>query len=1753
MKRKLNIKPFLIIVFSFLILFNTNNASAQCSTNIVAPRTSIACGESTLLTQVGTGGASSDDFTAGSLSGLWSSPGGVSPGYVLGGPCGTNPQGGVHLWFGNGSPIPRTATTAPVDASCGGNICFDFRQETQGGSCDGPDQTNEGVYVQYKTAGGAWTTITYFNPVGFPFTGWQNHCFAIPGPAQTTTTQFRWQQTNSSGTQWDFWGIDNVNIATCSGYSSVWSGGNIPFNYSLDTITVTPYDTTTYNLMYSNWIDDTCTASFFVAVDQPSIISSIISSACSGSDTLDAQATITANCNYTLELWNYLPGTGATQPGWSMGVSPQQYHNIDININSTLYSNYTMTTGANQTSVSYLIPVTDGDQFDAIFTNMGNAADECMYSVYDSQGNNLTLPVANGFPGSVPGNFSAPITCPATANYNYSWQNITNGGVSGLNNPNIQNPLATVAVTTQFQVTAYDSLHPQCIAIDTVTVLPNANPISATLSGDTLICAGDLVILNFVLVGGAPYDIDLVITPQNGPQINATYQVDQFGLQTNGAGLITFSPTQNTTYSILSLSDATGCPASVTSPTLIVTVNSIPSAGTTPLPVNFCANDFINYDLSTYLGAADTGGYWNGPGILQTNGLNLNFDPLVSLAGLYTYTVDNAPCPIDWTTVTVNLTTPPNAGTSINQVYCQNALAVNLASLLGFPDPNGVWVDPNTNPSNPPLGTATFNFNPSFDPLGIYTYTVTDPSGTCSDESADVNISINNLPTVAISSSTTNICVGQSSCLDFMLTGVANFSIDLSDGTTNTSYTIDANGLDVFGNCVTVSPITTTTYSITSITDNNGCISYPNTSVIINVNPAPNAGNVLGSLDICSDDLGIYPLQIELGGGQDLTGYWTVPFPPNPLPNSPNFDFNPQTMPAGIYTYTVVSAPCPDAVSNITVNLITPPFSGIANDNDICINNYSATSPYNLYNLLIGPDASGIWCVGPPGGPPISQFINPNTYGVGAFQFSYTVFGIPPCINTTTTVSLTINPEPIVNTFTSNIPTVSQGNSINLSVDMSTGTAPFTINLADNDTPSNTPSFLIFPPNMNGSVTVTPNVFPITTYSIISIVDGNGCSTTSALTVPVTVDPYPVINPFNSTTTDVCYGAIPSVNMTLTQGESPVTVSYIYNGITYNEVIGIVGQVAPILVNIPLDTANLNYGANTIMIISATDNSGVLSPNNLIPNPILVTVNPNPIVTFSTTTPEICFEEPAVLEFGFLVGTADFDVDYTINNFAQTPLVFDNLGTQSHTLIPNPVVGLNTYDMIQVTDANGCTSTTNATAPVTITVNPTPILDITVSGANPICVGETSALFFPVTSGTPPYNLNYLAGTTNSTANIDAVGNIFTTGTTQPISPIMTTSYTLVGVTDAKGCTNLLTNSANLVVNELPIVDISGTKEICNTDVTQLYFEFTAGNPPWTVNYTVDSNPFSVTLSNNSDSISVNPSTTTTYNVTSVDDINCTSPIIDVAIISVNPLPEVNVSGGGSICDDGSTVNVIIKTTSGTPTFNLEYNIGIDSYLASNIGYQHIITTNEAGLYTVTKATDSKGCIANVVNGNAFVNINPMPEANISAYPLLVDITNPLVHFIDQSISHVNGVWNFGDGNTSISNFGKIHHTFRDTGKYIVSLEIMTDSGCAITAYQTIIINQAFIIHIPNAFTPNNDLYNDYFLPIVDGAKEYDFRIYDRFGVRVFMTDKTDVSWDGKVGNSIKYASPGNYVYNIVIIDFNGKERVHQGTVMLIR
>ena len=305
---------------------------------------------------------------------------------------------------------------------------------------------------------------------------------------------------------------------------------------------------------------------------------------------------------------------------------------------------------------------------------------------------------------------------------------------------------------------------------------------------------------------------------------------------------------------------------------------------------------------------------------------------------------------------------------------------------------------------------------------------------------------------------------------------------------------------------------------------------------------------------------------------------------------------------------------------------------------------------------------------------------------------------------------------------------------------MTVGSPPFTVTVVDDETPQNTYTINVTPPNMSGLINVTPNNIPITTYAITGVIDGKGCSAAISNppinTTQVIVDPYPFIDPFTTSTPVICEGDNASISVVLTLGEAPIVVDYSYNGNNYTYNLGSIGQITPISATIPIDISGLQIGSNQITINSLTDNSGVVTPSNQLPAPVFITMHANPNVDFTTSTPEICFDDPAILNFNFIAGNPPFSIDYSINSTNQIPLTINGSGSQQYTITPDPIVGLNSYDIINITDGNGCVGIPNPNN-ASILVNPTPDINITVSGTNPICQGQDSELFFPVISVSP--------------------------------------------------------------------------------------------------------------------------------------------------------------------------------------------------------------------------------------------------------------------------------------------------------------------------------------------------------------------------------------------------------------------------------
>jgi gliding motility-associated-like protein len=107
--------------------------------------------------------------------------------------------------------------------------------------------------------------------------------------------------------------------------------------------------------------------------------------------------------------------------------------------------------------------------------------------------------------------------------------------------------------------------------------------------------------------------------------------------------------------------------------------------------------------------------------------------------------------------------------------------------------------------------------------------------------------------------------------------------------------------------------------------------------------------------------------------------------------------------------------------------------------------------------------------------------------------------------------------------------------------------------------------------------------------------------------------------------------------------------------------------------------------------------------------------------------------------------------------------------------------------------------------------------------------------------------------------------------------------------------------------------------------------------------------------------------------------------------------------------------------------------------------------------------------------------------------------------------------------------------------------------GCV--GYDSVTINvidPVFIVS-PNAFTPNNDNLNDYFIPVIIGPGTLlDFQVYNRWGELVYQWQGEDRGWDGTF-NGID-AELGTYIITCSAQDdLTGKVITDRGTVVLMR
>ena len=442
---------------------------------------------------------------------------------------------------------------------------------------------------------------------------------------------------------------------------------------------------------------------------------------------------------------------------------------------------------------------------------------------------------------------------------------------------------------------------------------------------------------------------------------------------------------------------------------------------------------------------------------------------------------------------------------------------------------------------------------------------------------------------------------------------------------------------------------------------------------------------------------------------------------------------------------------------------------------------------------------------------------------------------------------------------------------------------------------------------------------------------------------------------------------------------------------------------------------------------------------------------------------------------------------------------------------------------LTVTDANGCTTSVSTTI-----TQPAIALSVTVTGPSVICAGSPGVLTANAAGGTVPYAYAWSSGITSVTS-------------TASITPLVSQNYT-VTVTDANGCT--ATGQIAIDLGPSLSATISGANSMCSGLSTTLCGNSIGGTGGNTYLW----QPGNQTTP----CITVSPASTSTYTLSVVD--NCGTTATITATVRINPSPAIGFTanlyqGCAPLCVQ--FYNTTTLSQGGAAQYVWTFGNGDSSHAQSP---SYCYPSN--GIYTIgLTVTSDSGCSSTLTRDN-LIKAFARPVAAFSSSPQPATILAPTIQFTDNSKDKYNIMywnWSFGDGTDSNSNMQNPAHTYQDTGTYCTNLVVMDIHGCTDTATNCLVINPAFNLYIPSAFSPNGDGKNEVFQPKGQFIKSFEMYIFDRWGMQLFHTTDINNGWNGSVGGSSGIAQEDTYVYKIKVTDSQNNQHTYVGNVNLIK
>ena len=266
--------------------------------------------------------------------------------------------------------------------------------------------------------------------------------------------------------------------------------------------------------------------------------------------------------------------------------------------------------------------------------------------------------------------------------------------------------------------------------------------------------------------------------------------------------------------------------------------------------------------------------------------------------------------------------------------------------------------------------------------------------------------------------------------------------------------------------------------------------------------------------------------------------------------------------------------------------------------------------------------------------------------------------------------------------------------------------------------------------------------------------------------------------------------------------------------------------------------------------------------------------------------------------------------------------------------------------------------------------------------------------------------------------------------------------------------------------------------------------------------------------------------------------------------LTIHPLPAVEFSTSEPNGCIDHQVDFFNETIGG---LNYSWDFGDDSF-SSGDNPSHIYS--EPGSYNVSLiAFSDQGC-TDTLEVQQLINAYPLPVASFEVSPTLTSIYNSEVRVLDQSSGADFWSYSFGDGQISL--FPSPSHTYETPGNYIIDLTVSTVNGCEDAAFKSVTIGEEFNFYVPNTFTPDGDNINEYFQPVILGEQMlefYEFKIFDRWGIEVFVTDEPSEGWLGDFQGAMDTYVPDDvYTWQARIrIVGEDESRFYYGHVSILR